>query len=122
MKSLPPIHWMPRARKDLARCVQFVAAHPWGNPTKRTRELARGVSTIPSHPLLSPLYARRPGTGIELRRRNVAQFVVIYSYIAPTETRPRGRVSIRAIRHGNEEDVFHGVRQICPRYEVTRQS
>jgi hypothetical protein len=108
VKPLPCVHRMPRARKEFVRCVQFVALHPWGNPDKRARDLPDGIVNIRRHPLLSPTHARRRKAALEYRRRNIAQFAVIYVYFVPTEELPRGVISIRAIRHGNEEGPDEG--------------
>ncbi len=41
-----------------------------------------------------------------VRRR----YLVYYIYFPPTETQPRGRVSIRAVKHGAKRRPFCGVR------------
>jgi hypothetical protein len=48
--------------------------------------------------------------GLEYRRYNAAQFAIIYAYLAPSAQYPNGMISIRAIRHGSERNVFWGVR------------
>ena len=121
MKSLPKMHWMPRAPKDLVRCVQFVALHPWGNPADRARDIARGIRVLRANPRLNPIRSRRRQAGLEYRRHNVAQFVIVYVYFAPTDALPRGVVSIRAIRHANEKDVFCGVRERRAAYGASAQ-
>ena len=53
----------------------------------------------------------RPETGIELRRCNAAQFVIVYAYLWPSTRYQRGVVSIRAVRHSRVKDVFLGVKE-----------
>jgi hypothetical protein len=62
-------------------------------------------------PTLRRVEARRPKTGIELRRHAAAQFVLIYAYFAPDSVYASGIVSIRAIRHRRVRDVFSGVQE-----------
>jgi hypothetical protein len=52
--------------------------------------------------------------GVGLRRRSVAQFVIIYAYFKPKKGLTRGLVSIRAIRHRRVKNVFFGVRSPPP--------
>ena len=52
-----------------------------------------------------------PISRLAFRRKNVEQFVIIYSYIEPTARRPEGMVNIRAIRQGAKEDVLFRVEE-----------
>jgi hypothetical protein len=63
-------------------------------------------------PERNPVEAVREKSGIRLRRQNVRQFAIIYSYFLPDDTRPGGEVSIRAVRHWRVRNVFLGVREI----------
>jgi hypothetical protein len=60
------------------------------------------------------VWALGPLTGLELRRCNAAQFAIVYAYLRPTERFPQGIVSIRAVRHVREKDVFEGVKEQSP--------
>jgi hypothetical protein len=66
------------------------------------------IRFIQDHPLIYPIASISPG-GLELRRRSISQFVILYTYFEPKPDSPDGIVSIRAIRHAAEEDVFFGV-------------
>jgi hypothetical protein len=62
-------------------------------------------------PKLHPVEATHPVSGLEFRRKNVGQFAIVYAYIEPTEAAPGGVVSVRAVHHGAEQDVFFRVEE-----------
>jgi hypothetical protein len=117
VNATPYLHWMPRIRSDINRCLKFVAQQPWGKPDDRKSDITHGILKIPSGPQLNLVCVRRPATGIELRRFGAAQFVIIYAYLGPTPKFPRGIVSVRAIRHSRVKDVFSGVKEPVLAYE-----
>jgi hypothetical protein len=102
---------MSRAKRDLDECLEFIATHPWGNAAARERDILWEIRSIRGAPEHRRIEIVRKGTGVELRRRSAAQFVIIYTYFKPKKRRPRGVVSIRAIRHRRVRDVFSGVRE-----------
>lgn len=55
---------------------------------------------------------RRAGSGLWLRRRRAAQFVIVYAYIPAKAPGSQDMVSISAIKHGRVANVFHGVREL----------
>jgi hypothetical protein len=69
-----------RARRDLKRSIEFIAAQPWGDPRARELEIRRVINRLRYEP--------------EWRRVELT----------------RGSVSIRAIRHRRVRNVFLGVR------------
>jgi hypothetical protein len=103
---------LKRAKRDLADCLDFIAAQPWGDPDARENDIRRGMRIIREAPEWRHVEFTR--SGVELRRRSAAQFVIIYSYFKPKKRLPRGLVSIRAIRHRRVKNVFLGVRSPPP--------
>jgi plasmid stabilization system protein ParE len=101
-----------RARRDINDCVQFVRRFPRGKPEDRRQDLIRGLALIRESPERNPVEVVREKSGIELRRQNVRQFAIVYSYFHPDDARPAGEVSIRAVRHWRVRNVFLGVREI----------
>jgi hypothetical protein len=114
------LHSMPRVRRDIDRCVEFVRRQPWGNPEARLLDIIGGVERALLRPESNRVEAWRPETGLELRQCKAAQFAIVYAYLRPTDRFPRGVVSIRAVRHSREADVFAGVREPAPANVVYR--
>lgn len=77
---------------------------------ERVREIMNAIRCLRENPKLHPI-AAISRIGLPLRRRNAGQFAIVYSYFEPSSAEPRGLVSVRAIRHGSEEDVFWGVEE-----------
>jgi hypothetical protein len=111
VKPLPYLHLMPRVRRDFRRCLDFVARQPWGKPSDRESDIYLGIERARLGPELNRVGSRRRSSGIELRRCNAAQFVIVYAYLPPSTSFPHGIVSIRAIRHSRVRDVFSGVKE-----------
>jgi plasmid stabilization system protein ParE len=109
MTKKAELQWMPRVLGDIERCRRFLRRQPSRRPLDRIREVANGIRAVQENPELNRVRIRHPTTLLEMRRHNVDQFVIIYAYFRPCESLPRGMVSIRAIRHAREEDVFWGV-------------
>lgn len=123
MQSLPGFRMMRRVLEDIERCVDFVRRQPWGRPADRERDIYLALQRIREAPERRPVEARRQGGGIELRRCRAGSFVVVYAYFRPDARFPRGVVSIRAIRHRRERNVFAGVRQpTAPPYSTTHMA
>lgn len=102
---------MPRVSRDIDDCVAFVARQSWGKPQDRRADIHRALDAIYAHPLLRPEEVQRPESGLWLRTRRAAQFVIVYAYIPAAESGRPAIVSIRAVRHGSVADVFEGVRE-----------
>jgi hypothetical protein len=115
VKLIPYLHAMPRVKRDIKRCLDFVARQPWGRTNERLLDIDRGIEKALLRPEANRVEAWRPLTGLELRRCNTAQFAIVYAYLQPTEQFPRGVVSIRAVRHSRERNVFAGVKEPEPR-------
>jgi hypothetical protein len=111
VRLLPYLHVMPRVDKDIKQCLNFVARQPWGKPSDRELDICLGIEKALARPEANRVGSWRPETGIELRRCNAAQFVIVYAYLRPTVRFARGVVSIRAVRHSRVKDVFSGVRE-----------
>jgi hypothetical protein len=107
----PHLHFMPRARRDIDQCLKFVGRQPWGKPKDRLHDINREIGKVLCDPARAPVRARRPSSGVDLRRCNAAQFVIVYAYIPPNRKFRFGAVSIRAIRHRRVANVFSGVRE-----------
>jgi plasmid stabilization system protein ParE len=114
MKNEPELSYMPRVRQDLRRCRRFLRRKTPDRALRRTAEVFKGVRQVRANPLLYPVRTVHPETGAGLRRHNVAQFVIIYAYFNPSPSTPSGEVSIRAIVHASEADVWFGVRESGP--------
>jgi plasmid stabilization system protein ParE len=107
----PHLELTPRARADFRDCLSFVGQFPRGKPEERKRDIFRGMREVLVAPTLRRVEARRPRTGIDLRRHAAAQFVLIYAYFEPDLVYANGIVSIRAIRHRRVRNVFTGVQE-----------
>jgi hypothetical protein len=105
------LHWMPRVSRDIDDCLAFVGRQPRGKPQDRRADIDRAIDAICAHPELRPRELYRPASGLWLRRRKAAQFVIVYAYIPAREPGRPNIVSIRAVRHGSVADVFEGVRE-----------
>jgi hypothetical protein len=108
---LPYLHVMPRVERDIEECLDFVARQPWGKPGDRELDICLGIAKALLRPDSNRVGSWRPEIGIELRRCNAAQFVIVYAYLRPTDRFASGVVSIRAVRHSRVEDVFSGVKE-----------
>jgi len=101
-----------RALRDIERHRQFLRRNYGSRPRARIRAVVNAIRFIQDSPKLRPVEGISL-TGLELRRYGADQFVVVYSYFEPSPTDRDGFVSIRAIRHGREEDVLFGVEESC---------
>ena len=110
----PPVEMTSRAKRDLADCLQFIADQPWGNEEARESDIRREMQRIRQAPEWRRVEITRKRSGIQLRRRSAAQFVIIYAYFKPKKRLPQGLISIRAIRHRRVKNVFLGVRSPPP--------
>jgi len=119
MKPLPHLELKSRVRRDISECLHFISRQPSGKPRDRELDIYRGIAKAWSNPACAPVRSRVRSTGLELRRVQIAQFVIIYAYLPPSNELPRGTVSIRAIRHRRLRNVFSGVRETdAPEYVV----
>jgi plasmid stabilization system protein ParE len=111
MISLPRIRYTVEARRDLARCRQFLRRHARGSVRHRMRELMEAVRTLREFPEMNRVRHVIPGSALPLRRHNAGQFVIAYVYFRPSESEPHGLISLRAFRHGGVEDALWTVRE-----------
>ena len=98
-KRKPPGFWRGGSRRRAGSQLRV-----------RVRAVFDAIRLIQECPKLSPVEGISL-TGLELRRSRANQFVVVYSYFEPSPADPDGLVSVRAIRHGSEEDVLFGVEE-----------
>ena len=110
MKKTTDLQWMPRVYGDIKRCRQFLRRKAAGRAIDRIHEVICSVRGLRENPCMNPVRKTDPRNGLQFRRHNVDQFVVIYVYFRPSAEAPNGLISIRAIRHAREEDVFWGVK------------
>lgn len=108
------MHWMPRVRRDIKDCVKFIRRQPLGRPFERAQDIYRWIELAVAWPLLRPVGAFRASSGLELRCRHTAQFVIVYAYVPPGSEGKCGVVSIRAVKHRRVKNVFSGVREPEP--------
>lgn len=106
----PFVHIMPRVKSDIRRCIAFLKKQPYGQPRARQAEILLAIDRIYRLPRANRVCHIRRDTGIKLRKRHIAQFVIIYAYIEPNDVLPDGMVSIRAVRHRRMRNVFRGVK------------
>jgi hypothetical protein len=69
------------------------------------------VEKILAHPAGAGAEVYVRSTDIWLRKRSAAQFVIIYAILPSENPKSPGTVSIRAVRHRREADVFKGVKE-----------
>jgi len=101
----------PRVKRDIENLMTQLLKYPRGNPRARIHEIFAAMYDITNAPEQTAIGFRRHHTGLELRRWNVRQFVIIYSYDSPSDTEPSGLVWIRAVRHSRVRNVFGWVRE-----------
>lgn len=89
----------------------FLLRRGASQPARRIREVLKAARHISQCPKLYPVEAIHPISGLDFRRKNVGQFAIIYSWLEPNRALPNGMVSVRAIRHGAEEDVLFRVEE-----------
>lgn len=117
MEPLPHLDLMPRVASDITRCLTFISQQSWGKPRDRELDIDRGIAKAWSNPMSAPVRYRVRSTGLELRRVQIAQFLIVYAYLPPNKSFPRGTVSIPAVRHRRVSSVFSGVRETdAPEY------
>ena len=109
--SLPKLHLMPRVQSDIDRCVEFVAQQPWGKPSDRELDIYQGFAVVRAYPKVYRAEAFRQDSNLWLRRYRMAQFVIIYAHMESSDPSLPDVVSIRAVRHVREKDVFAGVKE-----------
>jgi hypothetical protein len=102
---------MPRVGKDIDRLLKFVSRQPRGKPNDRRLELHRAIAALCVHPLAKRSEAYRPESRIFLRRWRAAQFVIVYACVRPRDPGLPDLVTVRAIKHVREANVFDGVRE-----------
>ena len=109
MNLLPCLHVTPQVKRDITACLSLGDGPSW----RQYRERVFGIDLAVLRAVLLPEqnhpHVSRPKTGLELRRCNAGQFVVVYAYFPPTENHPRGVVSIRAVRYSRARDLSAGV-------------
>jgi plasmid stabilization system protein ParE len=110
----PRIHFAPRVKRDIEKLLAFIGEQPWGNVEARRQDIEIGIAKIASAALLRPAVQSGRDARGPFRRLNVGQIAIIYRYKPPSPAEPGGVVSIRAVRHANERDVFRGVREALP--------
>jgi hypothetical protein len=109
VKRLPFLHSMPRADRDIRRCLAVVGREPLRNPSSPESDLSLGIARALAWPEANPADLWRSTPGIRLRRAIAGQFVIFYTYSLPFNGFPYGIVSIRAVRHSRVKEVFSGV-------------
>ncbi len=109
--SKPPVEYTDLANRDIKRCRLFLERVRAKSPARRIREIYAAAQRIAHAPKLYPIEEVHPVSGLEFRRKNVGQFVILYAVLEPTPATPCGVVSIRRVRHAAEEDVLFRVEE-----------
>lgn len=102
----PRIVFTDQANRDIERCRLFLERKGVSRPARRIREIHAAASALRDMPKLYPIEEIHAVTGLEFRRKNVGLFTLIYAYLEPAPSRPKGVISIRRVRHGAEQDVM----------------
>jgi plasmid stabilization system protein ParE len=100
-----------QANRDLDRCRLFLQRIGASHPRRRIREIREAAWRLRDSPKLYPVEEVHSVSGLELRRKNVGRFVIIYAFLEPTPSLPGGEVSIGRVRHAAEEDVLFRVEE-----------
>jgi hypothetical protein len=58
------LHYMPRVRRDINECADFVGRQPRGKPQDRKADIDRAIEAICAHPELRPRELYRPESGL----------------------------------------------------------
>jgi hypothetical protein len=118
VKPLPYLHVMPRVNRDIEKCVDFVGRQPWGKPDDREADTYRGIERACVQPEASRVEVCNGQSGIGLRRRKAAQFVIVYTYLPSRDPNLPGVVSVRAVRYSRTKNVFSGVKEPSAQYTL----
>jgi plasmid stabilization system protein ParE len=94
------------ANHDIQHQALLLCLSTGSRPRHRITRIRREARLIAENPKLYPVEWVHPISGIEFRCKNVDQFVIIYAYFEPTSSMPNGLVSVRAIRHGRQRNIF----------------
>jgi hypothetical protein len=100
-----------RVRHDVNKLMAALCKHSRGNAPARRHEIYAAMYEIAQAPASRPVRFRRRSTGVELRRWDIRQFTLIYSYDPPSRAAPHGIVCVRAVRHSRVGNVFGYVRE-----------
>jgi hypothetical protein len=109
--SLPKIAFEPRVHRDVRCLLAFIGRQPLGRPEDRRSEIKAAYERIRRTPFARPVYKWVSNAQIGLRCYYVGQFAILYAYLGEPEEYPKGKVSIRAVRHHRERNVFFGVKE-----------
>jgi plasmid stabilization system protein ParE len=119
-KTNPLVSFTDAAERDLDRYSIFLSRKGVRRPQRRIRELRREAELIANDPKLYPIDWTHPVSLLDFRRKNVDQFVIFYVHFEPTASMPDGLVSVRAVRHGAEQDVRLRVEEPKARWFLER--
>jgi plasmid stabilization system protein ParE len=110
-KRKPRLEFTEAAERDIERCVLSHFLNNGRRPHKRRTQIRREARRIANDPGLYPVEWAHPISLVAFRRKNVDPFVIVYAYFEPSTSMPNGLVSIRAIRHGAQQDIRWGVEE-----------
>ena len=96
--SLPKIAFEPRVHRDVRCLLAFIGRQPLGKPEDREAELEAAYERIRRTPFARPVYrwVSNAQIGLGDSQRSIR----------------KGKVSIRAVRHYRERNVFFGVKEV----------
>lgn len=125
MRSLPELDYTADAHRDLQRYRRFLRRHSPTNVRRRMRELVDAIRMIREFPEMNRVRRALPDSGLQIRRYNAGQLVIAYVYLKPSESNPKGTVSLRGFRHAGMEDALWMVREasaeeLAPSFLSTR--
>ena len=107
----PRIFFTDQANRDIDRCRLFLQRMGVSKPERRIRAIHKAARLLRDSPKLYPVEEVHAVSGLEFRRKNIGQFALIYAFLEPSPSQPKGEISIRRVRHGAEEDVFFRVEE-----------
>ncbi len=115
-KRKPRLEFTDAANRDIEHYAFFLCLKAGGQPYRRRTQIKREARRIANDPKLYPIEWVHPISLVEFRRKNVDPFVIIYTYFEPTASMRDGLVSIRAIRHGAQQNIRWGVEESRPNW------
>jgi len=107
--TIAMLQCMPRVRRDIQLCRDFVARQSGVRPRDCELQIQRGIDDVRAYPLISRPVVQLPDVDVWLRRRIAGRFAIVYAYLPPIFTNVPSVVIIRAIKPVRVANVLEGV-------------
>ena len=107
---LSSIAWTVEAKRSFRELMTYLRSQSYGDADRAAREISLAIHRLRRFPELCAIQHHRRGK--DFRRLVVnGRFSVYYIYFKSEVPSPRGRISIRAVRHCALKRPFAGVRE-----------